>query len=36
MIKDPILKEVHKAREKIYKQCNSDMHKVIEYLRKNQ
>jgi len=36
MWKDPIVEEVHKAREELFKQANYDLHTLFENLRKSQ
>jgi len=34
-IKDPIVDEIHKIREKIDQKCNNDMKKIGEFFRKD-
>ena len=36
MWKDPIVEEVHKAREKLMEECDNDPEKLFEYLCKQQ
>ncbi len=36
MWKDPIVEEVHEAREQIMRECDYDMARVLERLRKHE
>ncbi len=36
MRKDPIIEEVHEAREQILRECDYDMARVLERLRKHE